>query len=71
MLLPYTQRTVTERPQGRRDRGDRGDRPERSERRDRDEEATLADTVEVTEVIDADGGIDEIVVEETVIEEDA
>ena len=71
VLLPYTQRTVTERPQGRRDRGDRGDRPERSERRDRDEEATLADTVEVTEVIDADGGIDEIVVEETVIEEDA
>ena len=71
VLLPYTQRTVTERPQGRRDRGDRGDRPERSERRDRDEEATLADTGEVTEVIDADGSVDEIVVEETVIEEDA
>jgi small subunit ribosomal protein S18 len=26
VLLPYTQRTVTERPGGRRDRGDRGDR---------------------------------------------
>jgi small subunit ribosomal protein S18 len=26
VLLPYTQRTVTERPSGRRDRGDRGDR---------------------------------------------
>ena len=26
VLLPYTQRTVTERPSGRRDRGDRGER---------------------------------------------
>jgi len=40
VLLPYTQRTVTERPGGRGrgdrpERGDRGDRPERSERGDR------------------------------------
>jgi len=38
VLLPYTQRTVTERPSGRgrdRDRGDRGDRGERGERGDR------------------------------------
>lgn len=44
VLLPYTQRTVTERPGGRGgrgergergDRGDRGDRPDRGERGDR------------------------------------
>jgi|APCry1669190288_1035285.scaffolds.fasta_scaffold22688_4 small subunit ribosomal protein S18 len=41
VLLPYTQRTVTERPAGRRDRGDR--RP----REDRDGEgASLADVIE-------------------------
>jgi small subunit ribosomal protein S18 len=41
VLLPYTQRTVTERPGGRggRDRGDRGERGERAER-------TLSDTTE-------------------------
>ena len=37
VLLPYTQRTVTERPGGRRgDRGDRGDRPDRGDREGRD-----------------------------------
>jgi small subunit ribosomal protein S18 len=41
VLLPYTQRTVTERPGGRGprgdrpDRGDRGDRPDRGDRGDR------------------------------------
>jgi small subunit ribosomal protein S18 len=42
VLLPYTQRTVTERPGGRgggRDRGERGERGERAER-------TLSDTTE-------------------------
>ena len=39
VLLPYTQRTTTERPSGRRDRGDRPDRGDR-------EEATLADVTE-------------------------
>ena len=41
ILLPYTQRTVTERPGGRgggRDRGERGERGERAER-------TLSDTI--------------------------
>ena len=41
VLLPYTQRTVTERPGGRgggRDRGERGERGERAER-------TLSDTI--------------------------
>ncbi len=41
VLLPYTQRTVTERPGGRggrgRDRGDRGERTERTERTERSE----------------------------------
>ncbi len=58
VLLPYTQRTVTERPGGRgRDRGDRGDRGERGERGDRVErverggpaEATLAGPEEEAE----------------------
>jgi len=36
ILLPYTQRTVTERPSGRgRDRGERGDRGDRPDRGDR------------------------------------
>ena len=69
VLLPYTQRTVTERPQGRRDRGDRGDRPERSERPSRDDAAS--DELVVEEIVDVESGTDEIVVEETVIEEDA
>jgi small subunit ribosomal protein S18 len=35
VLLPYTQRTVTERPGGRGGRGERGDRGERGERAER------------------------------------
>jgi len=46
VLLPYTQRTVTERPGGRGGRGDRGDRGSREPRGERgsaDDGATLAD----------------------------
>jgi small subunit ribosomal protein S18 len=59
VLLPYTQRTVTERPQGRRDRGDRPDRGERGERDSRDNEATDVEVI----VEDADGDVvaDEVV----------
>lgn len=35
VLLPYTQRTVTERPSGRGPRGDRGERGDRGDRGDR------------------------------------
>jgi hypothetical protein len=50
-LLPYTQRTVTERRGGRGDRGERGERGERSDRgprgprQDREAEATLEGVV--------------------------
>ena len=55
VLLPYTQRTVTERPSGRRgergERGDRGDRPERPSRDEAaDEAATAGDLAEAAEV---------------------
>jgi small subunit ribosomal protein S18 len=46
VLLPYTQRTVTERPGGRGgrgERGDRGDRGERGERGDRGERGERGD----------------------------
>jgi len=48
VLLPYTQRTVTERPGGRGGRGDRGDRGSREPRGQRgsaDDGATLADVL--------------------------
>ena len=48
VLLPYTQRTVTERPGGRGGRGDRGDRGYREPRGERgsaDDGATLADVL--------------------------
>jgi small subunit ribosomal protein S18 len=48
VLLPYTQRTVTERPGGRGGRGDRGDRGSREPRGERgsaDDGATLADVL--------------------------
>jgi len=58
-LLPYTQRTVTERRggRGRDDRGPRGPRPDRDgAERSSEVEATLADVIEeaiVTEVEEA------------------
>ena len=59
VLLPYTQRTVTERP-ARRDRGDRPERSDRGPRRDEaaSEEAEVADEVEETL---EDAAIEEIV----------
>jgi len=78
VLLPYTQRTVTERPSGRRgDRGDRGDR--RGSREERTLEAPEGDVpagadIEVVsdELIVADGEVvaEVIVVEEAVAGED-
>ncbi len=66
VLLPYTQRTVTERPGGRggRDRGERGERGERAERtlsdttaaeapRDRDAVELIEDLEVLTEIADA------------------
>jgi len=44
-LLPYTQRTVTERRGGRGDRGERGERGARGPRPDREAEATLEGVV--------------------------
>jgi small subunit ribosomal protein S18 len=44
-LLPYTQRTVTERRGGRSDRGERSDRGPRGPRQDREAEATLEGVV--------------------------
>jgi ribosomal protein S18 len=44
-LLPYTQRTVTERRGGRGERGERSDRGPRGPRQDRDAEATLEGVV--------------------------
>jgi small subunit ribosomal protein S18 len=72
-LLPYTQRTMSERGPGQRggrgDRGDRGPRPPRGE--DRDAEATLDSVITDEPLVDVppvpDGGVDgdvEIVNEE-------
>jgi small subunit ribosomal protein S18 len=44
-LLPYTQRTVTERRGGRGERGERSDRGPRGPRQDREAEATLEGVV--------------------------
>ena len=61
-LLPYTQRTVTERRggRGRNDRGDRGDRGDRSDRPDRPERRAprAEDGVEVPELTEDAGDID-------------
>jgi len=54
VLLPYTQRTVTERPGGRgggRDRGERGERGERAER-------TLSDTIGADAPRDRDADVE-------------
>jgi small subunit ribosomal protein S18 len=54
ILLPYTQRTVTERPGGRgggRDRGERGERGERAER-------TLSDTIGADAPRDRDANVE-------------
>jgi hypothetical protein len=54
ILLPYTQRTVTERPGGRgggRDRGERGERGERAER-------TLSDTIGADAPRDRDANLE-------------
>ena len=70
ILLPYTQRTVTERPGGRgggRDRGERGERGERAERtlsdtigadapRDRDASVEILSDVEAFDRSNAEGG---------------
>jgi small subunit ribosomal protein S18 len=70
-LLPYTQRTVTERRGGRGDRGDRGERGERSDRgprgprQDREAEATLEGVVvEPGAIVDSADASENIVVEE-------
>jgi hypothetical protein len=54
ILLPYTQRTVTERPGGRgggRDRGERGERGERAER-------TLSDAIGADAPRDRDASVE-------------
>jgi small subunit ribosomal protein S18 len=55
-LLPYTQRTVTERRGGRGDRGERGDRGPRGPRVDREAEATLEGVVVDPGAADAEDG---------------
>jgi len=57
-LLPYTQRTVTERRggRGRDDRGPRGPRPDRDgAERSNDTEATLADVTDETVIASVEG----------------
>ena len=64
VLLPYTQRTTTERPGGR-----RGDR-DRGERRDSDDDGpTLADVTGIEEIVSDIEVLDEIASVEEVIEE--
>jgi small subunit ribosomal protein S18 len=58
VLLPYTQRTVTERPQGR--RGPRDDRGPREDRGERDESASSEELEGGEDVIEID---EEIVIE--------
>ena len=66
VLLPYTQRTTTERPQGRRGRDDRGPREDRDDReggesrQSRSESASTEDLVEGDEFVEIE---EEIVVE--------
>ena len=64
VLLPYTQRTTTERPGGR-----RGDR-DRGERRDSDDDGpTLADVTGIEEIVSDIEVLEEIASVEEVIEE--
>ncbi len=63
-LLPYTQRTVTERRGGRGGRNDRGDRGERRPRSD--EAAEAGDTVEALDVAEGADEIDDDFVAEEV-----
>jgi len=53
-LLPYTQRTVTERRGGRGDRGERGERGPRGPRQDREAEATLEGVVVEPSAVESD-----------------
>jgi small subunit ribosomal protein S18 len=54
-LLPYTQRTVTERRgRGGRDRGERGDRGDRGERRPREDAEATADVAVDVDVLELD-----------------
>jgi small subunit ribosomal protein S18 len=69
-LLPYTQRTVTERRGGRGDRGERGDRGPRGPRPDREAEATLEGVVvEPGAVVDSDAGVAAEVFETELVEQ--
>jgi small subunit ribosomal protein S18 len=65
-LLPYTQRTVTERRGGRGDRGERSDRGPRGPRQDRDAEATLEGVVVEPGAIDDSAETSEKIVVEQV-----
>src|SRR6202167_1414415 len=59
-LLPYTQRTVTERRGGRGDRGEGGGRGPRAPRPDREAEATLEGVVvepSAADAVDSDAGV--------------
>jgi small subunit ribosomal protein S18 len=72
VLLPYTQRTVTERPSGRRgERGERGDRPERSDRPSRDEGEGGASAQDLDEGLSEVDEIDVVVVEDVDVAEEA
>jgi small subunit ribosomal protein S18 len=74
VLLPYTQRTVTERPGGRRDRGDRGDRTlsdgfaERGDR-DRSSSEVQVNVLDDTEAVDAEAEAGEVAEVEELVEE--
>jgi len=69
-LLPYTQRTVTERRGGRGDRGERGDRGPRGPRPDREAEATLEGVVvEPGAAPDSDAGVAAEVFETELVEQ--
>jgi small subunit ribosomal protein S18 len=71
-LLPYTQRTVTERRGGRGDRGERGDRGPRGPRVDREAEATLEGVVVepgAADVVDSDAGVAAEVFETELVEQ--
>ena len=67
VLLPYTQRTTTERPSGR--RGDRGDRPDRGDR----EERTLASASaeDFIEELETEDFVEEIEIDVVEITEEA
>jgi small subunit ribosomal protein S18 len=67
-LLPYTQRTVTERRGGRNDRGERSDRGPRGPRQDRDAEATLEGVVLEPGAVD-ETSTDDVVVEPELVEQ--